>query len=245
MPSSRSEFLSGVKALLPILLGVIPFGMIYGVLALGAGLPGGVALAMSSIVFAGSAQFVGAQLIATGTPGVVIVLTTFIVNLRHMLYGASVAPHLKHLHPLWRWLLAYLLTDEAYAVTITHYNQPGASPSPSARKHWYFLGAGLALWSTWQASTVVGIFLGAQVPASWALDFTLTLTFIALVVPALNDRPSVAAALSAGVVAVLAADLPLKLGLMVAALTGILVGLWLERNASGALRRSWPLSLDP
>lgn len=244
MPSSRSEFLSGVKALLPILLGVIPFGMIYGVLALGAGLPAGVALAMSSIVFAGSAQFVGAQLIATGTPGVVIVLTTFIVNLRHMLYGASVAPHLKHLHPLWRWLLAYLLTDEAYAVTITHYNQQEASPSPSASKHWYFLGAGLALWSTWQASTVAGIFLGAQVPASWALDFTLTLTFIALVVPALNDRPSVAAALSAGVVAVLAADLPLKLGLMAAALTGILVGLRLERTSSGALRPSRPLSLD-
>ena len=158
MRSPRSEFIAGVRAELPILLGVTPFGMIYGVLAMGAGLPVGAAMAMSSIVFAGSAQFVGAQLIRSGTPGMVIVLTTFIVNLRHMLYSASIAPHLAHLSRRWKWLLAYLLTDEAYAVTITRYNQA----ADSANKHWYLLGAGLALWSTWQVSTAVGIFLGAQ-----------------------------------------------------------------------------------
>ena len=209
---------------MPILLGVTPFGMIYGVLAIGAGLPASAAMAMSSIVFAGSAQFVGAQLIRSGTPGMVIVLTTFIVNLRHMLYSASIAPHLAHLSRRWKWLLAYLLTDEAYAVTITRYNQA----ADSANKHWFLLGAGLALWSTWQVSTAVGIFLGAQVPSSWSLDFTLALTFIALVVPVLRDRPSLAAALSAGVIAVLAADLPYKLGLMVAAIGGIAIGLWVE-----------------
>jgi len=219
---------------LPILLGVTPFGMIYGVLAIGAGLPVGAAMAMSSIVFAGSAQFVGAQLIRSGVPGMVIVLTTFIVNLRHMLYSASIAPHLAHLSPKWKWLLAYLLTDEAYAITITRYNQA----ADSANKHWYLLGAGLALWSTWQVSTAVGIFLGAQVPSSWSLDFTLALTFIALVVPVLRDRPSLAAALSAGVIAVLAADLPYKLGLMVAAIGGIAIGLWVEaRQSSSAHHR--------
>jgi 4-azaleucine resistance transporter AzlC len=233
--SSRSEFIAGVKAELPILLGVIPFGMIYGVLAIGAGLPVGAAMAMSSIVFAGSAQFVGAQLIRSGVPGMVIVFTTFIVNLRHMLYSASIAPHLAHLSRRWKWLLAYLLTDEAYAVTITRYNQATAD---SANKHWYLLGAGLALWSTWQVSTAVGIFLGAQVPSSWSLDFTLALTFIALVVPMLRDRSSMAAALSAGVIAVLAADLPYKLGLMAAAIGGIAIGLWVEaRQPSSAHRR--------
>src|SRR5512136_1714836 len=126
MHSRRSEFVAGIKAELPILLGVTPFGMIYGVLAMGAGLPANAAMAMSSIVFAGSAQFVGAQLIRVGTPGIVIVLTTFIVNLRHMLYSASIAPHLAHLSRRWKWLLAYLLTDEAYAVTITHYIQAAA-----------------------------------------------------------------------------------------------------------------------
>jgi 4-azaleucine resistance transporter AzlC len=236
--SPRSEFVAGVRAELPILLGVIPFGMIYGVLAMGAGLPVGAAMAMSSIVFAGSAQFVGVQLIRSGVPGTVIVFTTFIVNLRHMLYSASIAPHLTHLSPRWKWLLAYLLTDEAYAVTITRYNQAATSAADSANKHWYLLGAGLALWSTWQVSTAVGIFLGAQVPSSWSLDFTLALTFIALVVPVLRDRPGMAAALSAGVIAVLAADLPYKLGLMVAAIGGIAVGLWVEaRQPSSAHRR--------
>jgi branched chain amino acid efflux pump len=117
-----------------------------------------------------------------------------------------------------------LLTDEAYAVAITHYQQPG----DMTRKHWYFLGTGLALWSTWQASTAIGVILGAQVPASWSLDFTLPLTFIALVVPMLKDRAGLAAAIAAGIVAVLAAVLPLKLGLILATLIGITVGLYLE-----------------
>ena len=234
MSSPRSEFLAGVRAEMPILLGVTPFGLIYGVLALKAGLPPDAALAMSSIVFAGSSQFVGSQLFATGAPGIVIVLTTFVVNLRHLLYSASIAPHIKHLRPPWKWWLAYLLTDEAYAVSITYYNRQHNPPDPNA--HWFLLGAGLALWSTWQISSAFGIFLGAQIPGSWSLDFTLALTFIGLVVPPLKDRPSAAAAISAGVVAVLTADLPFKLGLMIAALTGILVGLWLERRSSGTLR---------
>ena len=78
---------------------------------------------MSSIVFAGSAQFVATQLFATGSPGLVLLLTTFVVNLRHMLYSASVAPYVQKLPARWKWLLAYLLTDEAYAPTILHYRQ--------------------------------------------------------------------------------------------------------------------------
>ena len=89
MLSRRLEFIAGVKAELPILLGVSPFGMIYGVLALSAGLPATLAFAMSSVVFAGSAQFVGAQLIGAGAPGIVIVFTACIVNLRHSAWGSS------------------------------------------------------------------------------------------------------------------------------------------------------------
>ncbi len=232
MPSPRSEFVAGIKAELPILLGVIPFGLIYGVLASGTGLPASLALAMSSIVFAGSAQFIATQLIGAGAPALVLILTTLVVNLRHMLYSASIAPCVKHLRPPWKWLLAYLLTDEAYAVTILHYQEAG--DVPPIHKHWFFLGAGLALWSTWQASTGVGIFVGAQVPASWSLDFTLALTFIALVVPALKDRAGWVAALVGGTVAVLAAGLPFKLGLIVAALIGILAGLAVERYTASA-----------
>jgi 4-azaleucine resistance transporter AzlC len=221
-----AELWGGIRAELPIAVGVIPFGMIYGVLALAAGLNVWQAQAMSSVVFAGSAQFIGAQLMGLGTPLSVLWLTTLIVNLRHVLYSTALGPDLGHLSRRWRWLLAYLLTDEAYAVTAVHYAN---RQTPLTYKHWYFLGTGFTLWLTWQVSTAVGIFLGAEVPASWSLDFTLALTFIGIVIPALKGRPSLAAALSAGVTAVLAYHLPYKLGLMAAALTGIVVGVLLER----------------
>lgn len=253
-----SEFLAGVKAELPILLGVAPFGMIYGALAVSTGLPVVAAQAMSSIVFAGSAQFIAVQLIGGGAPALVVLMTTFIVNIRHMLYSASVAPYLRPLRPAWKWLLAYLLTDEAYAVAILHYQQTGethrkdakntktlhevsssreaeSTPSPShlvtlspCHLHWYLLGASLALWTTWQLCTAIGIFLGAAVPPSWALDFALPLTFIALLAPLLKDHAAIVAALSAGVVGMIGAGWPYKLGLVVAALTGIAVGAWVE-----------------
>ncbi len=224
MQSAKKEFFHGIKDELPILVGVIPFGMIYGILALSAGLSKTEAQAMSVIVFAGSAQFMLVQLAGIGTPALVMIVTGFVINLRHALYSASVAPHIRNLNPLWKGILAYLLTDEAYAVAITHYYHKGDKGS----KHWYFLGAGLALWTSWQISTAVGVFLGAQIPSSWSLDFTLALTFVALVVPTLKDRPSVLAAISAGTVAVLTAGLPYKLNLIVAAITGIIVGLWSE-----------------
>lgn len=221
----RDQFLAGVRAEVPILLGVAPFGLIYGAIAISAGLPAALAQAMSALVFAGSAQFIAAELIAVGTPALVLLLTTLIVNLRHLLYSASLAPHVRSLPLRWKLALAYLLTDEAYAVTILHYNSPD---SPPATRHWYFLGAGLALWSVWQISTALGIFLGAAIPAAWSLDFALALTFIGIVIPTLGDRPHVGAALSAGLVAVLAHDWPYKLGLLAAALAGILVGATLE-----------------
>ncbi|BDG09819.1 AzlC family ABC transporter permease [Anaeromyxobacter paludicola] len=228
----RAEFLAGCRAELPIILGVAPFGMIYGALAVGAGLSAFAAQAMSSVVFAGSAQFIAAQLIREGSPGLVVAVTVLVVNLRHLLYSASVAPYLRHLRAGWKGLLAYLLTDEAYAVAIGRYLRDGdrtdADPV-SPNRHWYFLGAGLVLWGSWQVSTGVGIFLGALVPASWSLDFTLPLTFIALVFPSLRDRGAFAAALGGGGIAVLAFGLPYKLGLMLAAVGGIAVGLVADR----------------
>ncbi|OGO27055.1 MAG: branched-chain amino acid ABC transporter permease [Chloroflexi bacterium RBG_16_52_11] len=224
MPEKQPDFWAGVRAEFPLLVGVIPFGLIYGVLAINAGLTPAAAQGMSSIVFAGSAQFLAAELVHDAAPGLIIVLTIAVVNLRHMLYSASLAPYVKHLSTRWKALLAYLLTDEAYAVTVTHYEKEGITP----HAHWYFLGAGLALWSTWQASTAVGIFLGATLPSDWPLDFALPLTFIAIVAPVLKDRPAIAAAISAGIVALLAYGLPYKLGLICAALVGIAIGTLLE-----------------
>jgi 4-azaleucine resistance transporter AzlC len=225
MLSSRTEFLNGCKAELPILLGVLPFGMIYGALAVKLGLPPALAWAMSVIVFAGSAQL-SAPTPRAGAGGLVIIATTFVVNLRHALYSASVAPFIKHLSLRWKVLLAYLLTDEAYAVTITRFTQPARSAAPN--KHWFYLGAGLTLWASWQTSTAIGIFVGQLIPESWSLDFTLALTFIALVVPNLKDRASVAAAVSAGIMAAFSYAWPYKLGLFAAAMTGIVIGMLIE-----------------
>ena len=202
--------------------------MIYGALALNAGLSPFAAQMMSSIVFAGSAQFITTQLVHEATPGLVIVLTIAVVNLRHMLYSASLAPYLAPLSTRWKALLSYLLTDEAYAPTIIRYEKEGKSP----HSHWFLLGAGLTLWTDWQISTALGIWLGAAIPESWSLDFALPLTFIAIVVPVLKDFPAVAAALSAGVVALVAYPLPYQLGLIVAAFVGIAVGTVLEAQKS-------------
>jgi 4-azaleucine resistance transporter AzlC len=220
------EFWHGVREEAPILLGVVPFGLIFGALAISANISIPVAQAMSSIIFAGASQIIAAQMIGSGASILVVILVVFVVNLRHALYSASVAPQINHLHLGWKIILAYLLTDEAYAVTISHYNKPG----DLSKKHWYFLGAGLTLWSAWQVSTALGIFLGAQLPQSWPLDFVLPLTFIAIVVPTLKDKAAIAAAVTAALVGLLTFWFPFKTGLLVAAFIGILTGLLLERR---------------
>jgi 4-azaleucine resistance transporter AzlC len=222
--TSSQQFFLGVKDELPILVGVIPFGMIYGVLALSAGLNPFDAQAMSAVIFAGSAQFMSAQLIKVGTPALVIILTGFAINLRHALYSATLAPYVRHLPLRWKALLAYLLTDEAFAVTVLNYQREGITP----QSHWYFFGSGLALWTSWQISTAVGIFLGTQVPESWGLDFTLPLTFIALVVPALKDRAGIVTAAVASLAALAFFSFPYKLGLIASALVAVAIGLWVE-----------------
>lgn len=244
MRQKFSEFLSGFKAALPILIGVIPFGMIYGVLALDAGMLPIQAQAMSSIVFAGSSQFIATQLIGNSVVGLVIIFTIVIVNLRHLLYSASIAPYFANLSKKWKIFLAYFLTDEAYAVAIAHFRKldnetaglkpgeenPAQLEISSKYKHLYYLGAGFGLWSIWQISTAAGIYLGAIIPESWSLDFTLALTLIALVVPTLEDRASLMAALVAGLIAVIAYTLPYKIGLLVAALIGIITGVLLKKR---------------
>ncbi len=230
MSEQYKNFWAGVRAEIPLMIGVFPFGLIYGALALGAGLSKPAAQMMSSVVFAGSAQFIAAQLFHDSVPGFVIVLTIAVVNLRHMLYSASLAPYLASLSTRWKALLSYLLTDEAYAPSIIHYENNGLTPYG----HWFLLGAGCSLWCLWQVSTALGIFLGSAIPESWSLDFALPLTFIAMVMPVLKNKPAVAAALSAGITSLLAYSLPYRLGLILAALVGIVVGTFLEgRNSTG------------
>jgi 4-azaleucine resistance transporter AzlC len=224
--SRRAEFWAGFRDELPLLVGVAPFGMAYGALAVDSGVSEALAQAMSAIIFAGASQIVAVQLIGS-TPAAVLVFTILLVNLRHLLYGASLAREVEALPVRWRWLLAYLLTDEAYAVTVARYRRGDLSPY----RHWYFLGAGLALWATWQVTTALGVFAGAAVPESWSLDFALPLTFIAIVVPALHGRAALGAAATAGLVASIGAHWPYGLGLLSGAACGLVAGLALGRTA--------------
>ena len=222
---TRSDFFwSGVRAELPLLLSTFPFGLIYGALALRVGISPVAAQAMSSIIFAGAAQIVTSQLVLEAAPVFVIVLTVGVINLRHLLYSASIAPYLQKVSVRWKMLLSYLLTDEAYAPSIIKYEKEELTP----KSHLFLLGAGIALWITWQVSTALGILLGAAIPESWQLDFALPLSFIAMVVPVLKNRPAIMSALSAGIVALLTYSLPYKSGLILAALVGIVVGTILE-----------------
>jgi 4-azaleucine resistance transporter AzlC len=225
----RREFLDGVRAELPLALGVVPFGLIYGALAVDLGIDPLPAYFMSIIVFAGSSQFIGARLISAGTAPIVVIATTFVVNLRHALYSVSLAPSVRHLTRGWRGLLAYLLTDEAYAPTAVRYR----SGDNEALRHWFFFGAAAMLWTSWQIATVVGVVAGGRVPDYWALDFTLALTFIGITIPLVRTRPTLAAALTAAAIAVLTVDMPNRVGLLIAALAGVAVGYALELARKG------------
>ena len=230
-PSPRVEFWAGVRDQVPILLGVIPFGLIFGALAISVGVPPLAVQGFSLFVFAGSAQFIAVGLIGEMAPAIVVVTTIFVVNLRHALYSASMSPHFALLHMRWKLSLSWLLTDEAFATASNRYHR-----GSTASAHWYTLGTGLALWTAWQISTALGIWLGGGIPPSFPLAFALPLTFIALLILTLVDRPTVFAAVSAGLVAVLLSSLPLKMGLLIGAVVGIGVGVWIDRRSANVER---------
>ena len=230
-PSPRVEFWAGARDQVPILLGIIPFGLIFGALAISVGVPPLAVQGFSLFVFAGSAQFIAVGLIGEMAPAIVVVTTIFVVNLRHALYSASMSPHFAPLHMRWKLSLSWLLTDEAFATASNRYHR-----GSTASAHWYTLGTGLTLWTAWQISTALGIWLGGGIPASFPMAFALPLTFIALLIPTLVDRPTVFAAVSAGLVAVLLSSLPLKMGLLIGAVVGIGVGVWMDRRSANVER---------
>jgi 4-azaleucine resistance transporter AzlC len=225
--ATSREFWSGVRNQLPILVGVLPAGLIFGALGKQAGFASPVVLGFSFFVFAGSAQFVALGLAVIGAPPLVIILAIFVVNLRHALYSATFSEHLARLPARWKIPLAWLLTDEAFAVASVRFAKPDRQ-----RAHWYLLGTGLALWVTWQLSTAVGIVLGAGVPDSWHLDFALPLTFLALLTPTITDGPTRLAALASAVLAVGLGGLPYRAGLLVAVMIAVGLGVWSENHST-------------
>ncbi|GAB4441008.1 MAG: AzlC family ABC transporter permease [Anaerolineae bacterium] len=225
--AQTTEFLAGARDTFPLIVGAIPFGIIYGTLAVGSGLSVAATLAMSAFVFAGSAQFIAVGLVAAGSGWPLIVLTTFVVNLRHALYSATLAPFVSKLPQRWQIPLAFWLTDETFAVVVdkcTRFNPP-----PETR--WYYLGSALAMYLNWQLCTILGVTAGQMLPdaAAWGLDFAMPVTFIGMVIPYLKNRAMVATTLVAGAAALLTFYLPHKLGLMAATLAGIAAGVAVEK----------------
>jgi 4-azaleucine resistance transporter AzlC len=220
------QYLAAVKACLPVLPGVLAFAAISGVAMVAAGMPHYMAMAMSVLVYAGSSQLAALQLVASGTPLAIVILAGLVINLRFSIYSLSIAPHLAAAAPRWRPLLAYLLSDNGYAMAIRGYER---LQEPSG-KVWYYFGCCSAIWITWQIGTFAGIVLGTRIPAGWHLEFSIVLTFLAIVAPTIRDRAVAAAACAAGITAALAWSLPLRLGLLVAVAAGMIAGMLVEQR---------------
>jgi branched chain amino acid efflux pump len=220
-----ATWLDGVKGVVPLLLGVAPFGLIFGVTAINADVPAFAAWASSLLIFAGASQIAVVEILGGGGAAVIALLTAVVINARHVMYSADMGRYTAQEPWSRKVSIAYLLTDQAYLVTTHRF------PSPHDLKGFipFYFGAGLGLWTTWQLSTTAGMLLGAAIPESWSLGFAIPLTFMALLVLAIKDKPGLVAASVGGTVALLSIGLPYSLGLMIGAVAGVLAGMASER----------------
>ncbi|WP_097458653.1 AzlC family ABC transporter permease [Mangrovitalea sediminis] len=219
-----SDYFAGIKAGTPIWLSMFAFGIVAGILGVKLGLSPLDSASMSLIMYTGSGQVATLQLFHEASPPLIILVTVLVVNLRFVMYSASLAPHFEPLNKRQKLIAGYLLSDQAFIVSLLRY-QRGEVGS----KYRFYLGAALSLWAIWQLGTLVGAFTGAQIPASWGMELAAPLTFLALMFSALRDKPGVAAAAVSGVVAVSAAALPWHLNMLLGALAGVVTGMVLSR----------------
>ena len=226
--TARGDFLAGVRAMAPLLLGIVPFALVAGITAVDAGLTLAQTVGMSVVVFAGASQLAAIELIGKSAPAAVVVLTAVVINLRFVMYSASIAPYFRGFDRPSKWLGAYVLTDQAYALSVTEFRE--TTPAERSRK-WFYFGTAVTLWVVWQAGTAAGAVLGATVPAGLSLEFAVPLTFLALLFHSLSDRATVVAAAVGGGGAALAAVVPFDLGLVVGSVAGIAAGVLVERRA--------------
>ena len=199
-------------------------------------------MAMSLFVFAGSAQFIVLALIAVKAPLEVILLTTFVVNLRHLLYATALVPHVSHLPMALRALLAFGLTDETFANMTQRYHPDSPLGNDHTYAHFFYLGSMGSFYFSWTCATAVGLILGNMMPdmTSWGLEFAMSVTFIGMVIPYLNTKAMFTAMLSAAIASLYFAYLPNKLGLIISALIGVITGLsvvhWQKRTINRGVK---------
>lgn len=224
---TASEFWTGVRDSIPLLVGAIPFGITCGIMAIAAGLSYGETLLMSILVFAGAAQFIAITMLGAGASGgELIVVTTLLVNLRHLVMGASLAPHIISLPVSLQAFLSFGMTDETYAITIERIRKKGYNPG-------YQLGVTMMFYSGWVVATAVGVLLSGYIsdPLGWGLDFAMPAVFLAMLVPRLISPIALVVCGVAAIVGILGMlYLPGKWYIIVACLAAVIVGGLLEKE---------------
>jgi len=217
--SNLKIFSKGLIDILPLLIPVVPFGIILGVIGIELGFSPLVVYATSFIVFSGSAQIVLFQLISAGATPLVTLTSVAVTNSRHFLYGAVVSEYFEELNITWKAILSYFLTDQSFAVSYRYFKENKTVPN----KHYYLLGSGLTLWTTWQISTLMGIFLGSIVPEELGLTFAIPLTFLSLIIHEFRKLDHLVVILTSGILATLLYDIPFKAYIILATSLALVV----------------------
>ena len=212
-------FLNGIIDVLPLLIPVVPFGIILGAIGIELGFSVLETFATSLIIFGGASQIVFLQLFSGGASSIITITSTFVVNSRHLLYGASLSEYLNKLSIVWKIILSYLLTDQAYAVSNIFFEKN----KDNDLKHYYLLGSGFILWFVWQIFTFVGIFLGSIVPEELGLSYKIPLTFISLLVGYFRKLDHLIVILISGILSITLYDVPLKSYIILSSFLSLLV----------------------
>ncbi|WP_435346124.1 AzlC family ABC transporter permease [Haloarchaeobius sp. HRN-SO-5] len=226
---SRADFADGFRTVLPALPANVPFGLVVGVAAVNLGLHPVTAVWSAALLFAGAAQLAMIELLARDAPVVVAVFTAIVVNLRYAMYSASIAPYFESLSRAWRLVVSFFLLDVTYALSLPTFRSDAAVDRRS-----YYLGVAVPLWTVWTGSVAAGASLGTELPQGWHLEFAIPLLFLALLVPNVRDRGGLVAAVVGGVGAVAGLGVPYDLGLVVAAVVGVGLGLAVDPDGDSA-----------
>jgi predicted branched-subunit amino acid permease len=230
MASSTTAYFRGIRAALPFLLVVAPFGMLFGVVGTEAGLNLAQVMGFSVVIIAGAAQFTAVQLMQEQAPTLIVLASALAVNLRMAMYAASLAPHLGPAPGWQRILIAYFNVDGTYALSHMEYEAKPALSLPE--KVGFYMGTATVICFPWYVATWIGAVLGASIPAGLSIDFAVPVAFMSFFAPALRTFPHVAAAGTAIVLTVLLQWVPYSLWILLAGAGGMIVGAELERRMS-------------
>jgi 4-azaleucine resistance transporter AzlC len=210
----------GIIDVSPLMIPVVPFGIIYGVIGMDLGIGPYMTLGLSIIIFGGASQIVLLQLFSGGASSLVILSSIGAVNSRHILYGAVLSEHLSDLKLFWKIILSYVMTDQAFAVSNNYFKKNYKNNN----QHYHLLGSGFTCWTIWQVSTVLGIVLGSIVPEELGLSFTISLTFLALLISDFRKFKNIIVMLVSGLVATIGYDtIPFEAYIIVAALSALII----------------------